>query len=89
MAPDALIIGVIAVLIVILGVVAVFALIRKKKRGEKHEVNYNAFFAAGIVFFIIGLSTDNPAFWIIGIAMFVIGMGGRQKKIVGKKKGKR
>jgi chromate transport protein ChrA len=84
MVADGLIIGIVGVLIVILAALAVVSLISKKKR-EKHEVNFDALFVLGIVFFVIGMSIGNTGLWVVGIALFVIGITGRGRKIVRRK----
>jgi len=60
----------ILVLLIVLGIIAFFAL-----KGKKNfQPNYYALFLLGLVFFIIGLATDNYMLWILGIIFFIIGI---------------
>ena len=61
----------IAVLIVLLGIVAIIA-IRSRKKPQKTD--YYTFFIMGIIWFIIGLPTNNSALWMIGLIFMLVGL---------------
>lgn len=64
----------IAVLLVILAIIAIFA-----TRKKKHEPDYRTFFIMGIIFIPLGFATDNSFFWIVGIAFIAIGLVNKDK----------
>ena len=62
--------------IIILGIIAIFTI---KKSKKPHEPDYRTFFILGLVFFVIGLGSQNSAMWIIGLALFTIGITNKDK----------
>ncbi|MDP7116443.1 MAG: hypothetical protein QF632_05745 [Candidatus Woesearchaeota archaeon] len=73
MAP---ILWIVFAVIVLFGVIAAFILYTQK---GKHEPDYRTFFNLGLVFFIIGLGSQNSAMWIIGLVFFIVGLTNKDK----------
>jgi len=68
---------IIAVLaILILGIA--IALYSRKGKPQK-EPDYSVFFILGVVWFPIGIATDNMAFFVLGLAYMAIGLANRDK----------
>jgi hypothetical protein len=65
----------VAALIVVL---AVFALWFSRKHKLRHEPDYLSFFIIGTTFIVLGLTQDNPGFWMPGIVLAVIGVTNRR-----------
>ena len=78
MAISMLMWGVLA-LIITLAAVAILVYLNNKKKGIKHQVNYNAIFILGIVFFVTGLVSNNPAIWSLGLVFIAVGLVNRKK----------
>jgi len=66
----------VAVVIVLLGVLAIFFI--KSKEG-KHKVDYYSLFLIGIIWVAVGIPLNNSALWIIGIVLFIIGLANKDK----------
>jgi len=66
----------VAVVIVFLGVLAIFFI--KAKEG-KHKVDYYSLFLIGLIWIAVGVPLNNSALWIIGIVFFVIGLANKDK----------
>ncbi|MBW3012231.1 hypothetical protein KY311_03525 [Candidatus Woesearchaeota archaeon] len=62
------------VIIVLLAVIAVFAM-----KGKKHTTDYYAFFIIGLIWFPMGIITDNFFFTITGFVFFAIGIANKDK----------
>ena len=70
----------IAVSVIIVGIIFVLlAVYLYRHQGKKHEVDYRTLFNMGLIFFVIGLSTNNPGMWGLGLAFFAIGLVNRKK----------
>ena len=74
--PYPLIAIAVAVLLILFGIVAA---IRKKQSGEKCAPDYRAFFNIGIMFFVIGMGSENPGMWTIGLSLLAIGLLNKKK----------
>ncbi len=70
-----LLIPIIAVLVVALLVVALWQ--RRKNLGKRPE--YKTFFILGIVWLIMGITTDNSAFTILGLIFVIAGATNKDK----------
>lgn len=79
------IVGIIAVIVLVLGVVVLFIAIKKKKEGKYVEPDYRAFFILGICFlpmgtiFMITISPGFIGFTGLGIIYMIIGLSHRDK----------
>jgi 4-amino-4-deoxy-L-arabinose transferase-like glycosyltransferase len=77
-------IGILA-LIVLVGIIFIFFVLKKKKEGTYKEPDYRAFFIMGICFLPMGIvftTTLNPGFIgfiVLGIAYMTIGLANRDK----------
>lgn len=70
----------IAISIIIIGIIlTILAIFLYKKQGKKHEVDYRTIFTMGIIFFAVGLSTDNPGMWPLGLAFIALGLVNKKK----------
>jgi hypothetical protein len=65
----------IAVLIVVMGVVALWV----RKNGGARKTNYKTLFIIGISWIPLGLATDNSAFWVIGMVLVGVGLVNKNK----------
>ena len=66
----------IALVIVILGILAIFFI--KAKEG-KHKVDYYSLFIMGVIWLVVGVLLNNSILWILGIVFFVIGLANKDK----------
>jgi len=64
------IIIIVAVLIVVLAIVAVFQL----RHGKKRPIDYYNLFIMGVIWFVIGLPFDNSALWMLGVVFMIAGL---------------
>lgn len=65
----------ILMLLIILGIIAFFVLKSKKK----FQPDYYTFVVLGLVFFVIGIATENYVMWMLGIIFFIIGITHKDK----------
>lgn len=78
-------IGLVGAIIVILGLIAVFVVLKKRREGIPTEPNYKAFFTIGIVFMVIGMAsigtqgTSFSAMFIMGLVFMAIGLTNKDK----------
>jgi len=79
------IVGIIAVIVLVLGVVVLFIAIKKKKEGKYVEPDYRVFFILGICFlpmgtiFMITVSPGFIGFTALGVIYIIIGLSHRDK----------
>jgi len=66
----------IAVVIVVLGILAIFFI--KAKEG-KHKVDYYSLFIIGVIWVAVGILLNNSALWILGFVFFAIGLANKDK----------
>ena len=66
----------ITVVIVVLGIFAIFFI--KAKEG-KHKVDYYSLFIMGLIWLAFGIPLENSALWILGIVFLVIGLVNKDK----------
>ena len=68
----------IAVLVLILAVVAIFAI---KRKGKKHEPDYYTFFVMGIIWTAFGIifMEEMPFFFIMGLVFLALGLVNKDK----------
>ena len=66
----------VAVVIVLLGVLAIFFI--KAKEG-KHKVDYYSLFIIGVIWVAVGILLNNSALWILGFVFFAIGLANKDK----------
>ena len=66
----------VAVVIIVLGILAIFFI--KAKEG-KHKVDYYSLFIMGVIWIAAGIPLDNTALWILGILFFIIGLANKDK----------
>tara|TARA_Y100000310_G_scaffold318555_1_gene372802 strand:- start:1759 stop:2106 length:348 start_codon:yes stop_codon:yes gene_type:complete len=62
--------------IIILGIIAIFTI---KKSKKPHDPDYRTLFTLGLVFFVIGLGSQNSVMWILGLVFFIVGMAKKDK----------
>ena len=81
-----LLVGIIAVIVIALGIIVLFISMKKKKEGKYVEPDYRAFFILGICFLPIGIifmiTVRNPGFIGmsgLGIVYLIIGLSHRDK----------
>ena len=74
MTNSLILVSITAILIIGLGI---FVLARKK--GQKMETDYRAFFTMGIIWLPIGIATKNPGLWGLGAVFMVAGLANRDK----------
>ena len=66
----------VALVIIVLGILAIFFI--KAKEG-KHKVDYQSLFIMGVIWLAVGILLDNSVLWILGIVFFVIGLANKDK----------
>lgn len=66
----------VAVVIVLLGILAIFFI--KAKEG-KHKVDYYSLFLMGIIWVAVGISLDMTVLWVLGIVFFIAGVANKDK----------
>ena len=66
----------VAVVIIVLGILAIFFI--KAKEG-KHKVDYYSLFIMGIIWIAAGIPLDNFVLWGLGIVFFVAGLVNKDK----------
>jgi len=64
----------VAVLIILLGIAAIYL-----NKGEKREPDYRVMFILGITWLPLGIATENPGFWITGLVLFIVGLVNKKK----------
>ena len=64
-------------LIILLAIIAI--IVAMKKKGKKHVPDYRVFFNLGIIFTIVGFTTDNPAMLPFGLVLLLVGFVNRKK----------
>lgn len=50
-----------------------------RRQYEKHEPDYRTFFNLGIIFFVIGIASQNTTMWVMGLAFLIIGLVNKDK----------
>ncbi|MBW2986576.1 hypothetical protein KY333_04370 [Candidatus Woesearchaeota archaeon] len=66
--------------VIILGMIfTILAIFLYKRQGKKHEIDYRTLFTMGLIFFAIGMSTNNPGMWGLGLIFFAVGLVNRKK----------
>ena len=79
------IVAITAVIVLVLGVVVLFIVIKKKKEGKYVEPDYRVFFILGICFlpigivFMITVSSGFIGFFGLGVIYIIIGLSHRDK----------
>ena len=66
----------VAVVIIVLGILAIFFI--KAKEG-KHKVDYYSLFIMGVIWIAAGIPLDNTALWGLGIVFFIFGLANKDK----------
>ena len=80
-----LLVGIIAVIVIALGIIVLFISMKKKKEGKYVEPDYRAFFILGICFltmgtiFMITVSPGFIGFTGLGVIYMIIGLSHRDK----------
>jgi uncharacterized membrane protein HdeD (DUF308 family) len=64
----------IGVLIIVLGIVAIWV-----NRGKKHEPDYRTFFIMGIIWLAVGIPLENSALFIMGLVFMAVGLANKNK----------
>jgi hypothetical protein len=66
--------------VIILGVIfTILAIFLYKRQGKSSEIDYRTLFTMGLIFFAIGMSTNNPGMWGLGLIFFAIGITNKKK----------
>jgi hypothetical protein len=61
-------------LIVLLAVIAIWAILYNKKKGKKRPMDYQNLFNMGVIWFIIGLPLKNVTLWALGLGFMIAGL---------------
>ena len=64
---------------IVFGILFIILSARLMQKTQKQEIDYRVLFSLGIIFFAVGISTQNPAMWILGAAFFAIGAANKNK----------
>ncbi len=67
---------IIAALLLVGLVIAIFAMINRRK--ENRKLNYKVFFIIGICWIPLGISTGNYLFSIVGLLCLIVGLANRK-----------